>query len=180
VDNPEADVSTRIAPGGGVFLSIPIGGVYLQPELLYSPKGAKVSDPESSDVDVTLKMDYVEIPVLVRIPLGSGASASPYLLGGGAVAFESSCKFKGEAQGVSIEADCDGGTDAELELQRKSTDFGAVVGAGVAIPAGSGSMILEGRYTFGLVDLNDSGDSQDGFKNRAGSVFVGYSFTIGN
>lgn len=179
VEAPEADISTRTAAGGGVFLSIPIGGIYLQPELLYSQKGAKVTAGDGSDIDLTLKMDYIEIPVLLRVPLGSGSSVSPYLLGGGAVSFEASCKFSGESGGISIDVDCDG-NDYELELQRKSTDFSAVVGAGVAIPAGSGAVILEGRYTLGLVDLNDSGDSNDSFKNRAGSVFVGYSFTVGN
>jgi hypothetical protein len=64
-------------------------------------------------------------------------------------------------------------------FERKKVDVGAVVGAGLRFAAGSGHVLLEGRYTFGLANISDSGDEEDSFKNGSGAVFVGYSFPIG-
>jgi hypothetical protein len=178
-DDDGIDIGTYTSFGGGVFLSIPLGGVHLQPEALYLRKGASLSGEEVGDGDLDLHLDYVEVPVLLVVPLGTGTGASPYVFGGGAVAVEAGCEFTGEAEGISVTVDCDGGDDVDLEFERKKVDVGAVVGAGLRFPAGSGHVLLEGRYTFGLTNISDSGDDEDSFKNRSGAVFVGYSFPIG-
>jgi hypothetical protein len=58
-------------------------------------------------------------------------------------------------------------------------DYSAVFGGGLRFPTGSGAFLIEGRYTLGLADLNDSNDPDDGFRHRSIAVFAGYSFTLG-
>ncbi len=174
-----ADIGNITRLAGGAFLRIPLGGLALQPEVLYMQKGASISDPQDGSISIDIKLDYVEVPVLIVVPIGSGEGAAPYVFGGGAVAFEAGCKFKGEGGGVSLDIDCGSANQFELELQRKKVDFGAVAGAGVTIPAGSGAFLIEGRYTFGLLNIDDSGDSANSFKNRAGAALIGYSFNLG-
>lgn len=176
-DDEGVDISNLTAFGGGAFLRIPLGGIGLQPEALYVRKGASVTGNEFDGGSVDLKLDYIEIPVLLVVPIGTGDIA-PYLFGGGAVAFETGCTFSAESTGVSFDVDCDD-NDVDLEVERKSTDFGAVFGAGLRLPAGSGSFLIEGRYTLGLADLDDSGSANGGFKNRSIAAFIGYAFNIG-
>jgi hypothetical protein len=41
------------------------------------------------------------------------------------------------------------------------------------------SALIEGRYTLGLSDLDDSGGSDSAVKNRAIAVYAGVSFGVG-
>lgn len=177
-DAGDVDLSYLTAIGGGVFLKLPLGSVGLQPEALWVRKGASVSGADfGAGTSVDLKLDYIEVPVLLVVPVGSG-NAAPYVFGGGAVAFETGCTFSLSGGGLNIDADCDN-NDEDLELTRKSTDFSAVFGAGVRLPVGSGAFLLEGRYTLGLADLNDSGQSSESFKNRTFAAYLGYAINIG-
>ena len=46
---------------------------------------------------------------------------------------------------------------ADLNGITESLDFGISVGAGVRFPVGVNTLFLEGRYTFGLIDLIHGG-----------------------
>jgi len=177
-DPGSAEIGTVTRLAGGVFLRIPLGSLAFQPEVLYMQKGASVTDPDELGGSLDLYLDYVEVPLLLVVPIGSGAGAAPYVFGGGTVAFEVGCKFKGEGGGISLDVDCDAASQYDLELERKKLDFGVVGGAGITIPVGSGAFLLEGRYTFGLANIDDSGTG-DSLKNRAGAVMIGFSFSLG-
>lgn len=177
-DDEGTDFGNLTGFGGGAFLRIPLGRVALQPEVLYLRKGTTASGGDLDDVELEVRLDYVEIPLLLMIPFGTGEGVSPYLLGGGAIAFEAGCEFGLDAGGVSLNIDCDEGEEEDVEFQRKSFDYGAVIGAGIQVPVGAGAFLVEGRYTFGLADLNDSGDDNS-VKNRSAAVMIGYSFTLG-
>jgi hypothetical protein len=166
----ELSPESRTGIGGGVYLKFGIGtALYLQPEVLYTQKGAKYSATvDGTDVKVTMKLDYVEVPVLLKYGF-EGASASsitPNLFAGPAVAFKASSKVKAEAGSVSAEADASG---------FKSVDFGLCFGGGLDFAVGENTMGLDVRYTLGLSSIDDSATSAD-VKNGAWMVTASYGF----
>jgi hypothetical protein len=108
----------------------------------------------------------IEVPVLLRLGLGV-LPFSPYILAGPAFAFEIDC----DVEQADVSVACDDGT-------RKEFDFGLAGGAGIEFGLGPGSVLLEGRYTHGLTNLNDDPDGPE-IKNRSFGVFGGYSISIG-
>lgn len=167
-DDLDESLKTLTAFTGGGFVRFGTGRISVQPELMYVTKGAKIEDG-SDEADFKLK--YIEVPVLLVFSLTQGTSASPYVLLGPAFAFESGCELSGSDGGVSVDIDCD-----EFGFDTKSIDVGAMGGLGVAIPAGPGSVLIEGRYNFGLININDGEGSST--KNRSGAVLLGYSIPL--
>ena len=129
---PTNDLHSRKGIAFGAFVEKQISDMLsFQPEILYIQKGAKDSD---QDVDVTLKLDYMEIPLLLKVNVPTEGDISPYLLVGPALSFKAGCTISGEEGGVSVDLDCD-----EDFIVFKSFDVGGVVGAGVGFPEGSGT-----------------------------------------
>ena len=180
-DDEGVDFKNRTAFGGGLFLRIPVGSMLaFTPQVLYVGKGTKASGDDLDDAELTLKLNYIEVPLLIQVPFGAGAGATPYLFAGPTLAFEAGCTFGIESDAASLDIDCDEADEQDLELERKKFDIGATVGLGLRLPAGSGAFLVEGRYTLGLSNLDDSGNSDDSFKNRSAAVYVGYSFFLGS
>jgi hypothetical protein len=158
---------------GGAFVRFGMGGAAVQPELLYVEKG--VSRPGHE-----VRLDYVEIPLLLMLPLGRGATV-PFVYSGPAVSFEVGCR-------LSDGADCFENTlgdDEEFSgagigegLPRRRHDIGAIIGGGVHLPLGPGALTFEGRYSFGLSDLRRGGEGE-AVRNRSGAVLVSYAIFIG-
>lgn len=149
----------RVALSGGLFAGIRVApSVLVQPEVLYTQKGARY---EVAGEEAVIKLDYVEVPVLLKGRFGSG-SARPSIFAGPAVAFKVSGKteFQGEEE------------DAE---DVKSTDFGIVFGAGLDLVVGSGAFTIDARYTLGLTTFVDIPDPDD-VKNGVWTFSVGYAF----
>ena len=172
-DGPE----TLTSFGGGGFIRFGMGGLNLQAEVLSITKGAStsISDPEFGDATFDLKLNYVEIPVTAMFSLGSG----PYLFAGPSVAFEVSCKIDIDTEDFDIEGgDCD--DDSETDSDRKKVDLSVVGGAGFEFPMGPGRLLIEGRYIYGLTNLNDSSTADDSSsKNRTWAIFAGFAVPIG-
>ena len=165
------DPGYRKGFGLGAFLELPVGDVLsIQPEILYLQKGFHESE---QGVDVTFALDYVEIPVLLRINVPVEGTVAPYFLVGPALGFKAGCEVTGEEGGVEVKVDCD-----EAEAEIKSLDFGGVVGGGISFEAGPGNIHVGARYNYGLTSLDDSGEDED-VKNRAFSFLAGYSFPVG-
>ena len=63
----------------GGFATIPFSARFaFQPEVLYSPTGA--SEPEG-EIESTIKLDYVNVPLLAKINLSSGQNPVSLLVG---------------------------------------------------------------------------------------------------
>jgi len=170
-DLDDLDAGYRKGIGLGVFLELPVSDLLsIQPEILYLQKGTQESE---QDVDYTFALDYVEIPVLLRINIPVEGTVAPYFLVGPALGFKAGCEVSGEDDEVELNVDCD-----EAEIEIKSLDLGAVIGAGLSFEAGPGDFHLGARYNYGLTILDDSGEDDD-IKSRAFSFLVGYSFPMG-
>ncbi len=118
----------------------------LQPELLYTQKGASY---ETASIDYDVNLGYVDVPVLLMFhPFGeviniyAGPQAS-YLLG---VNYELS----------------DGITNTAIEFERdrdsfNDLDVGLVIGAGVTL----GNVIVDFRVARGYIDIDDDTNFDD-------------------
>jgi hypothetical protein len=167
------DASNRTGFAIGAFLNVSTGGFFsIQPEVLFSQKGVKAED---EDGELTMKLSYVEIPVLLKVsPMLAGATGfQPFLYAGPVLGISAGCSVGGEGEGISFDVDCGVGDFADT----KSTDLGAVFGAGGSFAVGRGAFSIEARYGLGLSDVFDVEDMDA--KNRTISVLVGYSIPLG-
>jgi hypothetical protein len=148
---------TGLIIGGGV--EIPAGNVIvIGVELLYNQKGASGSIP---DFEQTLKLDYIEIPILVKYPFNIGGNYRPFVYGGFAPAFNVSAK--------SDETDFGEDFEVDLDDQVKGFDNSFVLGGGVRF----GQMAAEVRYNLGVQNIAEEGDD---VKTRQFSILFSYMF----
>jgi len=152
-----ASTTQRTGVVFGGFVSVGLSPMLaFQPEVLFSMQGTKLHFTSSGvSSDVTAKVDYVQVPLLMRVGNSSNNHASLYAVGGPTLGF-------------LVRAD-QGGVDIKDDL--KSTDIGVVAGVGVTLTR----VLFEARYTWGLMDLNktESGGSK---QNRVLSFMVGLVF----
>jgi hypothetical protein len=147
---------------GGLFVVAPANGQFaLQAEALFSQKGAKLEEGGNS---ATVRLDMLDIPVLARISSAASNGASFHLFGGPSFNFKLSAKQEFEFAGVEEEEDLDD------EVKGFETAF--VVGAGVEF----GRLVLDGRYSWGLTDLNNEEEEDVKVKTRVFSFMVGFRF----
>jgi hypothetical protein len=148
----------RTGPVGGGFLIWPLaGGLALQPEALYTSKGAKYDE---AGIDARLVLDYFEIPVLVRVPMPAVGGA--YVAAGPALALRLRARTRTDFGGAIEEL------DIAADVER--TDVGIVVAGGFAV----GRIVIDGRYTHGLADVDR--DEAVAVRNRTVSVTAGIRF----
>lgn len=174
-EDPSAPaLETLMSFGGGGFIRFGFAGLSLQAEVLALTKGfTEQFDDFGGSGEAKLKMNYVEVPVTAMFSLGAG----PYLFAGPSVAFEVSCEGEIEDDTGSIEADCD--SDPDAPSNRKKIDFSLTGGAGFEIPLGPGRLLLEGRYIYGLVNINDDPNEPAETKHRTWAAFAGFAIPIG-
>lgn len=132
-----------------------------QPEVLYAMKGGKSSE---FDIESKLLLDYLEFPLLARKTFGAPDAMRFYLAGGPSIGVLLRAKTRADF-GSSTE-------ELDVKDDTETLDFGIVVGGGVEF----GSIVVDGRYTHGLSDIDK--DTSDNVKmtNRAVSVTVGIKF----
>ena len=185
-DNP---FSIGFSAGAGFELSV--GDIFsIQPEILYTQKGYKLKDQDGS---LQFKLNYVEIPVLLKFSFGEEDElrffgyAGPYVgyaLNGSYNFQIASASRKGKLKFAEEPANYTG-TDAYVSKDEANRlDIGAYVGAGVGYPLGSGELTLEGRYGYGFTNFEKDATgrmSADDLKsqNRTIGVFLGYAIPLG-
>ena len=152
----------------------------LQPELLYVRKGARLFSTDVSiggldlgDFGTNLDVDYLEIPVLLRLSLPLAEPLDVRLLAGPVASLKVDEKLTTTGLiGYSLDTD-----------QVKTTDFGIAAGAAVAIHSGDLAVVGEGRYTFGLTNVSDLSieDVSLGGDVKNGSIYLmaGVEFLFG-
>ncbi len=131
--------------------------IAIQPEVLFSMQGSKLHFGASGvSTDTTSKLDYVQVPVLLRFGNSGKDTASVYGL-------------VGPTFGLLMRANQDG---EDIKDQLKNTDMGVAVGVGVSLSR----LLAEGRYTYGLTDLNKVEEPSGANRNRVISILIGLAF----
>ncbi|MEP6765126.1 MAG: porin family protein [Gemmatimonadaceae bacterium] len=170
------DKKKRIGLDAGVFVQIPLGGMLsLQPEVHYAQNGVSITSSTGAVSSLDLKIDYLEIPVLLRLDAGGAdAAVHPILLAGASGAYRLKCSLSGTGGGTSVSTDCNAGTDSEDPF--KKSDFSLVGGAGLAFTSMGHSLSLQARYTHGLSSIATTSTAASNPKNRALSILLGIGF----
>lgn len=164
------DFVSKMGFCAGGFITYNLNDMFaIQPELLFTMKGAKAErEILGETVKVTMKLNYLEIPVLAKLSIPTPGNVRPSLFVGPSLAIKLSSKFKTEIAGISEEEDIE---------ELKSTDFGLVFGGGIDFGLGRGKLTVDARYTLGLTKVHEPEEGEEiDIKNGAISIMVGYFF----
>ena len=150
------NLKTRTGWAAGASLGYRAGLIGVGGEALFAKRGLK------SDGTGDLKLDYVDIPVYLKIQAPT-PGISPFGYIGPQVSFEVTCKVDN--------VDCADG-------DRSKTDYAGVVGAGVKFGNEGGvGFTAEARYIYGLKDLKlGTVTSSESFKTRSFLILGGVVF----
>ncbi len=150
------DLKGRTGFAGGISLESAPALIGFGVEGLFSQEGLTSAATASS-----LKLSYVSVPAYLRVMLPT-PGIKPFAYLGPQVSFEVKCD--------NGSGDCGG--------DRKKTVFAGVIGAGVRFGGSTSTgFSVEGRYVYGLTDLNPSTvTSSDSYKTRTFLLLAGYHF----
>lgn len=196
-----ANVSGDDAEGTDARIGFAFGGVAefrisemwsIQPEAYYSSQGTKENDefvvidqPGTTndligEADVNSSLDYIRIPVFLKLTIPTNGGIRPYLFAGPEFALKMRCKSKVEGKTLDLEGrsesvDCDEVQPGTVE----SLDYGLGFGGGIGVPVGSGTLAVDARYGLGLADILDVSAAEVDIKNSNIQIAVTYLFTLG-
>ena len=146
---------------GGFFVQADVSknfGVRL--EGLYTMKGA--SDSQSG-FDVTVKLDYIEFPILLVAQTPASDAVTLSAFAGPTLGFNVKSEVEVTYLGISGTADIEDVAGFE---------FGLAFGAGASFDMGAWSIVLDARYAMGMTTIDDSSDNAD-VKNQEWIVMAG-------
>lgn len=154
----------------------------IQPELSYLQKGGRIEFRDYEDAGFKVKLDYLELPLLAKLRMGSGPMTG-YFIAGPSVGYA----LRGETQ---VEYDEIEDEDTYIfdnsygDDGRKDNrwDFSAVAGLGLQYKLGPGNLLLDART---VIDLNDFSKFQEGkssghkaILSRNALISVGYQIPL--
>ena len=168
--NPWDDRLVGTSLGGHVRFRF--GRIALQPELHVVTRGGRQSTTTYEEEQ--LRLEYLELPVLLVIPFRIGP-LEPYVFGGGMVSVESRCRYVQKDEGLKSSFGCEA-TDQDV-FNRRTADYGVVGGGGASYPIGSGRLFLEARRTIGMRNMVDD-DAFAELRNRTTVFGIGYSVNL--
>ena len=113
-----------------------------------------------------IKLDYVDVPVLARFSSPVSGGTSFHVFAGPSFSFRVSAKAESSFE------DEEESEDIDDDVER--FDLGLVAGAGLEF----GHFLIDGRYTWGLSNINKNKDETDDvkIKNRVFAVMAGIRF----
>ena len=154
----DPDARTGLVAGVGLIKPLAPNWAF-QPELTYSMKGAKGSE---EGVTATIKLSYLELPLLLRFDVPTQAGVHPFFQAGPALALKLSCDFA-LTDGTNSLSDSCGTVSGDFESDdAKTFDVGAMFGGGFAFKHMDHVVTIGLRYNVGLLDVFSDG----GVKNR--------------
>nr|WP_315031679.1 porin family protein [uncultured Chryseobacterium sp.] len=143
---------TSFQAGLGINIQTGISRFSIQPEVNFISKGTQIKNNFGNQ---TYTFNYIEIPVLAKYSFGP-----VYLNAGPSIGF-----LMGKNDRIKA-----------TYGKTKTIDFGLQMGAGVAIPAGPGKLIVDGRYNLGLSNISD--EKGINVKNRGFAISLGYAIPL--
>jgi hypothetical protein len=152
------------APMAGLFFSVGLGPLSIQPEVYYARMGAKT---EFEGATVKYQLDYIHAPVLLKLKVIPVGPVRPIIYAGGYYSYLLNAKgvmtFEGETE------------EGDLDDMFKKSDYGVVGGVGLEFKLPGILFSIEGRYNFGLANISAEGEEGEG-KNRSMMALVGIGF----
>lgn len=191
-DDGYEDSKAKAGFYGGVFMNAPLSEQFsIQPEVLYSQYGAKVTATNSFTAGATtttakssasLNLDYITVPVMFQF----NATPNFYLEAGPEFGFLVSAKSKGDTtttvtSGGSSTTSTDSYSSRDIKDNFSGFNMGAALGLGFNFTPNFG---INARYVAGFTDINKKNNGEDGNtsinndanKNRNNTFQVGLSY----
>jgi hypothetical protein len=175
VDGDETNRRTGILVGG--FLLADFAGPFaVQPELMYIQKGASQEGtlPDGTTVTETIKLDYIEVPVLVKLQVPLEEGINPSVFAGPTLGLNVTAEREIEAEGESAREDISSATE-DISDDVSGTDFGLALGGGVDVELNNVTLMGDIRYGLGLTSTDD-GDAS--IQNRGFMITAGLALDL--
>jgi opacity protein-like surface antigen len=169
-DDVDEDLGSRTGMNVGGFLELPLADiVWLVPGVYYVQKGASSDNPDGK-----IKIDYVEVPLLLRVGVSQRSPVGVNLFLGPTFAFQAKCEF----EFGSITGSCESQAASDFDATKKF-DLGLAVGAGLSFAVSPNvSFLTNAMWDLGLMSIDDSAAEND-VKNEAIWLNVGLAFRPG-
>ena len=127
-----------------------------------------MTETSEQGITGTLKLNYIEIPVLGRFDMSTSGGVKPFIYAGPAISFNLSCTAQVTGSGIDISGDC---KDEDTGETVKKVDYSGVIGGGLAFGVSGHTFTIGARYTHGFASLGENGDA----KNRTFSLLASLS-----
>jgi len=157
----------------------------IQPEVNFIQKGSRLVAVETAPVPIkvegTTTLNYVEVPLLLKVGTGFGVGRFDVLLGPSfGYALSGKRKFKATVAGQT-ETETENVDFDEDDIAR--TDVGAQVGASLGLGLGSSArLFVDGRYLLGFSNLDQhehtGGGDEPTIRNRGIALTAGIIFSF--
>jgi hypothetical protein len=147
---PSIDPTSKLGFTGGISYKISLPIVSIQIEALYTQKGAiyETTVPSMGSAKATLKLDYIDIPALVKISPFALPLVHPYIEGGVSYSFLSSAEIKLESPL--------GSETQDIKDDITKNDLSILIGVGVEI-----TMVdVNIRYVLGQTKIVKDSDAK--------------------
>ena len=165
-DSPDGSSSRTGILLGGFFAYNFAPFFTLQPEILYSAKGASGA---TQGINYTFSFNYIEVPVLLKflIPLAPGTPVNINVYAGPDFGFNIASSLNESAGGQTQDIDESNNTSG--------FDFNIMFGGGVGFKVGVTNLFVDLRYSLGL---GSAATNAIDLKNRVFALSVGAGFPI--
>lgn len=183
------DAKSKVGFAGGLFVNVPVSEQFsIQPEVMYSQMGSKVTNSVSGTVlgntyearsTAKLNLDYVTVPIMFQFR----ATPAFYIEAGPEFGFLTSAKAKDINTTYVNGSPENSSTNTSEDMKDSFSGFnmGAALGLGYDITPNFG---INARYVAGFTDINkkDSNTNgntslqNDGNKNRNNTFQAGVYF----
>ena len=151
----DGDGDIRVGAVAGAEFEYQISDIFsLSAGALYSMQGCK---GEVEGYDATVKLDYINIPILANVYVAKGLAVKLGIQPG----FNVTSKASVEKSGTKVTTDLDG---------IESVDFSIPIGLSYEI----NNFVIDGRYNLGVSKIMDGSDS----KNSVFQFTLGYKFAL--
>ena len=175
VDMTNGSFSQQMRPGfhAGGYVTIPvIPGFEIEPGLQYSQKGSVLTgkipleqvDFLNTNVTITNKAEYLDLPVLAKVYIGEGF----HVFAGPQVSYLLSNKVRTQAGAFGFNA-----LNQEFDMKSGIREFDVAVTGGLGYKFTNGINLSAG-YDYGLNSIDDKGSFET--YNRVVKASVGYTF----
>jgi hypothetical protein len=184
----EAEIGGNWATSKGSITGLGLGGYYLiehtptvgfQVEAQYIRRGTKLTldgtgipaaVPPNVSMDALFKIDYLEVPLLVRFSPSPEAKFRPIFLLGPVIGLKVGANLEMKANGLSESNDISDGY--------KSLNLGFLGGVGFAARVGeTSSLVVQARYFLGMSNTLD--DAVYEASSQDFGIFAGMEFPVG-
>jgi hypothetical protein len=143
--NADFETDPRLGVRVGIYGDLELSGALgIRAEAVYAMKG--VQNAESSS-NVTVQLDYLEVPVMIKLAAGSGSGF--FVMAGPAVGLKLSSKLSSDAGSIDY---------GDLV---HPVDLGVAAGLGLDASLADRRVTFDIRYTYGLRSVFDFGDPSD-------------------